>query len=351
MGYFDEQLKEELQFAKDLIVERYLGKPSSVHVAGVGIGDKYVKGKPVYQSVRVYVSTKQTPEDVTPRELIPRRIGNIDTDVVELGAAFIPDKTGIHSEPAPEAGEVPTFPEPGCSIGLNSDSTRHLGRLISGSLGAVLAVGDAFYLVSCNHVISANGRAKNARIQSPAPLDAASDKEPEVIASDPVHLPLKHDQVNTVDAAIARLSSDAAENLSPIAECTSAQVGDRVYKVGKTTRLTFGRVVDVSADILVEYPFGTFQFTNQMLIEGERGRHFAGDGDSGALVIHHETKRAVGMVVAPTGHFTAACSILEVLRSFSSQGAESGLQASARKGDAARPVVPFRLEAIRLTSY
>src|SRR5262249_6821163 len=82
---------------------------------------------------------------------------------------------------------------------------------------------------------------------------------------------------------------------------------------GKTT----GRIVDIAADILVDYNFGTFRFINQVLIEGDDG-DFAADGDSGAVVFCSSPEDPapvpVAMVFAPAGKLTAACPMWAVIK-------------------------------------
>ena len=90
---------------------------------------------------------------------------------------------------------------------------------------------------------------------------------------------------------------------------SSELLGQPVVKFGRTTGLTKGIIVDIDADIVVDYTFGSFRFVNQVLIQG---KGFANDGDSGAVVITQpadaaKEREAVAMVVAPVGEFTAAC--------------------------------------------
>jgi hypothetical protein len=326
------QLSPELLYAKDLIVKRYLGKTTGAHVIGVGIGTKDVNGKPAWPCVRVYVNQKIAPDDLTPRELIPKEIGNIPTDIIDVGTTFMPDATGIRMHPGSGRSVQPEPGELGSSIGLRPESTRHLGRLISGTLGAVLEGPQGTYLISCNHILSANGLiketitkrgpVKKVEIVSPAPLDLVTGQE-KVIASGVVFEPLLYDQVNYVDCAAALLTPEfRAERQArrkggnPVESYAEAAVHDRVLKVGKTSGRTYGKVVDVNADILVDYSFGTFHFTKQILIEGEYGE-FAADGDSGAVVMLDGSRMAVGMVFAPAGRYTAACPMLTVIERLS----------------------------------
>ena len=344
---------DELRRAKQLIVGRYLGKPNGANVVGVGIGPKYVIDNDIdLQCVRVYVTRKPDPDDLTPQELIPKTVGPVQTDVVNIRTAFLPN-TALRTPPT-----VPNLnPAPGSSVGLPESATRHLGRIASGTLGAVLKRGDRYYVVGCNHVLSLNGYA-SGEIVSPAPHDRSFGEGEQNIAEAPLSVPLQHDDWNAVDCAAALIpegvnvvesvdmpdygSSKSDSNASvlttfilpdlsapvsrngqlntnncrrvKVTQFESPEVRKRVYKFGKTSGLTFGRIVDVQADILVDYSFGVFRFRDQVLIEGENGREFALDGDSGAVVLTAENDpKAVAMVFAPAGRYTAANSMPVVL--------------------------------------
>ena len=315
----------ELCSVRDSIVSRYLGKATGANVVGVGIGDKYVAGlKTGYQCVRVYVSRKPGLNDLAARDLIPARIGNVDTDVIDVGIEFTPNG-GRRRKPDTAAETCkPARGEPGSSIGLQAKATRHLGRVVSGTLGAILqGENGKRYVIGCNHVLSVNGLVKKdeAKIVTPAPHHREQDEE-EVIAEAPVAVPLRPDKPNFVDCAAAETSLPVNTRFSrngkkfDLTDLRPPVVGLRVFKLGKGSGLTYGTIVDISADILVDYSFGGFHFTSQVLIQGDNDRDFASDGDSGAIVLADvEKPYAVAMVFAPAGKYTAACPIEEVKKS------------------------------------
>ena len=57
-----------------------------------------------------------------------------------------------------------------------------------------------------------------------------------------------------------------------------------------------GAIVDLSADFLIDYSFGTFQFERQLLIERRGGGAFADDGDSGSLVLDFKTRKPLALM-------------------------------------------------------
>lgn len=82
-------------------------------------------------------------------------------------------------------------------------------------------------------------------------------------------------------------------------------------KVGRATRHTKGVVFDTSADVRVQYELGYLLFRDQILIRGKRA--FSAHGDSGALVVHAESKRPVGLLFGGTSTYTVASPVSKVL--------------------------------------
>ena len=73
-----------------------------------------------------------------------------------------------------------------------------------------------------------------------------------------------------------------------------------------------GTIVDISADLFVDYSFGTFLLVDQVLVKGNNSA-FARQGDSGAIVVDNSTDRAVALVFATAGKFTAVCPLQRAL--------------------------------------
>ena len=65
-------------------------------------------------------------------------------------------------------------------------------------------------------------------------------------------------------------------------------VGDRVRKMGRTTNITFGRVIGMDAVVRVSYgDDGVALFEDQIIVEGDAGDFSAG-GDSGSWIIRND---------------------------------------------------------------
>ena len=203
----------------------------------------------------------------------------------------------------------------GCSLG------HRRGR--AGSLGAVVtAAAGGRALLSCAHVLT------------PFPLDGhggSGDGGVDVVAGGGIVQPAVDDggrfpsdrvgrllaavgpdprRRNRFDAALATLVSgvgcDARRlpGLGRLAGVRRAPLagGEPVYKVGRTSGVTRGRVSAVEVDgLTVSFPGGEALFDGQFEVEPvDSGRPFSAPGDSGALVVD-EALRAVGLLFAGNG--------------------------------------------------
>src|SRR5205807_610420 len=138
-----------------------------------------------------------------------------------------------------------------------------------GTLGAVVAVGRDRYILSCNHVLAVNGRVQQADIVTPA----LSNQPKPIGKTSKLFVELLRGQSNSVDCAIAALpDADVKANFRAgklVPKPGSPARGQKVRKDGAVTGLITGTVVDVNADFYIEHSFGTFLFTNQVVIEGD----------------------------------------------------------------------------------
>ncbi len=86
-------------------------------------------------------------------------------------------------------------------------------------------------------------------------------------------------------------------------------------KSGRTTRVTNGVVRDVSATLRVGYSTGSVLFTDQIIIQGDKGSFSAG-GDSGALIMDYQGN-GVGFLFSGPPFFTVANKIDNVQNALS----------------------------------
>ncbi|HLT35459.1 MAG TPA: hypothetical protein VK034_04215 [Enhygromyxa sp.] len=204
------------------------------------------------------------------------------------------------------------------------------GRMTVGTLGMLLERGEGKLLISNNHVLAGQNRGCfGDRITQPGGIRIV---ESEVIARLERFVPLHASPLgarpqrgtviwNQVDAAVARLSRriDCAPGFLDLHAVPSPTgvagpvIGERVFKVGRTTGLRWGTIVSVGERVgRVPYAIGECWFRGSFVIEGDDGLPFSDSGDSGAIVVRR-TGEVVGMVYAGSGTETFACPITDVL--------------------------------------
>lgn len=239
-------------------------------------------------------------------------------------------------------GPSPSLPEQGRQRPLrpgvqlqNWDEDARAGLLASericvGTLGMVLERDDGPLLLSNNHVLAGQNRGCiGDRIAQPGGVRLS---ESEVVARLERFVPLQASPTgarpgdprlvwNEVDAAVARLATgvdwrasfSSMHRLPALSRCASPLLGERVFKVGRTTGLRWGVITSVGDRVgPIPYAIGDCWFRNSFVIEGERGQPFSEGGDSGAIVVR-ATGEVVGMIYAGNGVETFASPITDVL--------------------------------------
>ena len=110
------------------------------NVVGIGIGLKLVKGKSTGDhSIRFYVESKIDKKVIPKHFLLPKRVGNVRTDVIETGRFVV-------LKPRRQRRMRPV--QPGCSIGCQPKD----GHLMAATFGAIVAKDGKHYVLSNNHV-------------------------------------------------------------------------------------------------------------------------------------------------------------------------------------------------------
>ena len=318
-----DSVRIQLQNAKDLAVNRLLRPNSVSNIVGVGMGRKVV-GNEVTDTrcVRIYVQSKYSPNDLSPAEIVPSSFLDMPTDNIQVGRLGRKRNLSHSLRDDLQSGGT----GPGSSIRLTATSSN-VNQGAAGTLGAILEDGKTRYVLSCNHVLTVNGRALNGK-EACVVTPALSHKPKSIAQPNEYYIKLERDQKNYVDCAMApmlvkpkdvkphfraaRLAAGTRGGNHGIAATDSpigvADRGQKVKKDGAVTGLTSGTVVDTDADFYVEYSFGTFLFANQIVIEGDDDS-FAGDGDSGSIAIDMAQKKAIAMIFAESGKFAIACSL------------------------------------------
>jgi len=325
-----EELKEAKHAAVNQFMDRVLGRRQDLtwavrahphhNVVGVGIGRKIKQGRSTKKNcVRLYVENK-IPLNSIPRDfLLPERIGNVVTDVIETGL-FRALQGGV---PANQKRLRPA--RPGCSIGFQFPNAQ-AGELMAGTFGAMVTANGDRYVLSNNHVLAnENALPIGTAIFQPGLLDGGNPFKDQ-IATLAGFVPLNADKPNLVDCALAKVLDGAtvsSKMMPKIGQLASAEPieaaeGMQVEKTGRATGYTTGTVFEVAATIAVQFDLGMLTFENQLMIRSDAGV-FSDGGDSGAIVVDRESGRATGLLIGGVSQFAIANHISDVLQALNVQ--------------------------------
>ena len=197
--------------------------------------------------------------------------------------------------------------EIGCSIGHP--------RIKAGTLGCFVERDGQVHVLSNNHVLADEDNGKPGdEIVQPGRYDKGSAPADTVARLDRI-VPLVVGRGNRVDAATAALV-DGVEfdpatipGLGELSGTSELDGTEKLAKLGRTTRLTRGRIVTLDLDdVPFDYDKGRLYFDNIIEIEGLDGR-FTDGGDSGSLVVLDSSSPAgVGLHIGglPNGNSAVA---------------------------------------------
>jgi hypothetical protein len=192
----------------------------------------------------------------------------------------------------------------------SSISDVHTGFISAGTLGCFVARRRAPHYVGIltnNHVIAdENGNPIGSPIVQPGTLDGGKMPNDHMAELSKV-VPLRPNRTNFVDAAVGDVYDDVPidtrkigdlGNLSGQGDAATLPRQATVYKVGRTTGQTKGRITAFDLDnVVVEYDLGMIRFDNQIEIEGTGNKAFSDSGDSGSLIVDDQL-RAIGLLFA-----------------------------------------------------
>jgi len=296
------------------------------NVHGVGVGRKVVNGKPTDEmAVRIHVAQKFAKSAIPPRNLIPPELDGIPCDVIESPPAFIqlPRKKAAAKASVKRRVSAP----PAAATANCSDERRNRQRpfgagisvahrdVTAGTIGyfcrSTLPGDDPndIFILSNNHVLAnVNEGTAGDEILQPGPADGGTSSDRIANLHRFERIKLGGDVANLIDAAIARLVSNVENQVSicQIGAVTGTERGVenmRVRKHGRTSGLTEGVITDEPYDSPVGMdhndPSVVALFHGQMRIEHiGSAAAFGLGGDSGALVVGADNRRAVGLYFA-----------------------------------------------------
>ncbi|VAW96213.1 FIG00497627: hypothetical protein [hydrothermal vent metagenome] len=296
--------KEKMQFSK--IQEVRESSEESIlelaNVVGIGIGYKEVRGEASTETcISVYVQKKIAVKDLKSCDQVPKALGDVKTDVVEVGLI---ETQAFTSRVRPV--------KPGYSIG-------HY-RVTAGTFGCLvreICPPCRVFILSNNHVLANSNAAKiGDPILQPGTHDGGS-LPGDVIARLSRFQRIRFNDsknFNLVDAAIARprgrrnvVASIAGLGIPK--GTIEATLGMAVIKSGRTTETTVGKVTGVDATIAVNFGSpGVAYFRDQILTT-----NMSQGGDSGSLLLSGQTNEATGLLFAGSSSITVHNNISNVL--------------------------------------
>lgn len=312
------------------------------NVVGVGVGIKKAGEEATGRlSLVVFVEKKIPARELRRDQVVPLKIGDLETDVIETGRfRFLSDPLAGRTRrvrPAP----------PGVSIG-------HF-RVSAGTFGAVVKDKNTKekLILSNNHILAnaTNGRDGRAAIGDPVfqpgPHDGGGPRDrigsllrfvPVKRSEQEVECPVaaavsrtgnvllhafrpnydlrlirRTQENNLIDAAVARpdspgLIDDNILDIGPVNGVGELQPSDQVLKSGRTSGLTEGKVLSVGVTVkvdILEDEIGWF--TDQIMSD-----LVSRPGDSGSLVLN-DKREAVGLLFAGSDKYTVFNRIQNVL--------------------------------------
>ncbi|GHC63983.1 S1 family peptidase [Streptomyces flavofungini] len=329
------------------------------NVVGFGHGVKWSDGRPTGEPAVLVFVTQKVPESLLPeRDVIPRQMDDgTPTDILAVGhvaaqrqqrrsvrgedrSSLTYDADGSVSEQLAglsqprleELGGLGAFepqllkrrmrPSPsGFSVGNVRVTAGTLGSVVYDFLpgasvdppGPGLGVPAKFYILSNNHVLADSNRAQlGSAIVQPGVFDGGQDPVDRIATLDRFitiqfapQIPLERHN-NVVDAALGTVDFQDATREQYFSGAPRAwrrkanvAVGDLVKKSGRTTNISFGRIVSVDATIDVNYgTAGTARFKDQILTT-----NISAGGDSGSLVTSLDNV-ALGLLFAGSSTVT-----------------------------------------------
>ena len=313
------------------------------NVVGVAIGTKFEGEKDTGEPcLTALVAAKLDRAFLSKDELVPKKVKDVPTDVVEVGHIFAGD-IAPEGEPVLEHQESFVDEESTASRMDSSDtlaatsvtlrkrvrpamggySVGHY-KITAGTIATCCydlspfpSTPSRYYVLSNNHVLANSNNAHiGDPILQPGPFDGGTFPS-DLIARLTRYVPIKFHTATTkplnyVDAAIAEgnfhdLSREVYWGGYVKSLFTAPKVNDIMQKTGRTTGFTTGKVTNINGTVDVNYGGGRVaRFRNQIITT-----RMGAPGDSGSLVMNRD-EAAVGLLYAGSSTRTIINNILLV---------------------------------------
>ncbi|MFD4876766.1 hypothetical protein ACFWOB_25885 [Streptomyces sp. NPDC058420] len=333
------------------------------NVVGFGHGVKWIDGQATGEAAVLVFVTQKVPESQLPeRDVVPRTMDDgTPTDVVAVGHVAAQRQQQQRRTPVRSEDRGASYRSDGSAseqlAGLAQPLLEELGglgrfepqllkrrmrparsgisignvRVTAGTLGSVvydflpgasvdppgpgLGTPGRFYVLSNNHVLADCNRAQlGSPILQPGAYDGGTDPDDRLAILDrfiPIQfapqIPMERHN-NVVDCALGAVDFQDATREQHFSGAPRAwrrkanvSVGDLVKKTGRTTNISFGRIIATDATIDVGYgTAGTARFMDQVLTTC-----ISAGGDSGSLVTSLDNV-ATGLLFAGSSVVTVA---------------------------------------------
>lgn len=277
------------------------------NVVACGVGFKETEGRTTDEPCVVVSVTRKMPEaQLSPADIVPKKLGEVKTDVLETGVIRALQSPTDRWRPAPG----------GVSIG-------HVD-ITAGTLGCLVIKDGQLFILSNNHVLAnTNAAEKGDPIIQPGRYDGGTLDDQIATLED--FIPINFGEVpptcpiatgmesflnwlakllgsshrvmafqavpakNRVDVAIARpLSDDLVEKrileIGVPKGSREATLGTPVKKSGRTTAFTTGEIIQIDVTAQISYGEGKTATFEDQLMAGAMSK----GGDSGSAVLDEE---------------------------------------------------------------
>ncbi|HBQ29265.1 hypothetical protein HX99_06880 [Peptococcaceae bacterium SCADC1_2_3] len=299
------------------------------NVVGVGIGYKQIAREYTREpSLVIFVAKKVPAHALNRQEAVPKQIGGLPTDVVEIGEVALLNERFLKERPA----------RPGLSIGHYKVSAGTFGAVVKDNLTKEKLI------LSNNHVLANATNGKDGRAKAGDPIlqpgaydgGGADDRIATLFRFVPVkrvtqesdcpvaagiekagnlflklarpnyelRLLKKFFIFNYVDAAVALPDAPGLVNeeileIDKVEGVAEAELGQKVIKSGRTSGLTAGKVIAHKVTLKVTLSAQEEAWFSDQVITDMLSR----PGDSGSLVLT-TGKKAVGLLFAGSAEYS-----------------------------------------------
>lgn len=275
------------------------------NVTGVAIGPKVSNGRETGDmGLTVFVASKLTKEMLDKDSLIPATIGKFKTDVVETGVLTAGSVLENKDRFRPVWG--------GVSVGHPKVTAGTVGCCVK-DINPAVGITPRYYILSNNHVLANSNEATiGDPILQPGRIDGGLLPE-DVVAHLSRFVPINFSGgANLVDCAIAEGNFHVLNReiywVGHVNGMAHPSLGQLVYKTGRTTGHTSGKITSINATVSVNYGGGKVAlFKNQITTTA-----MSQGGDSGSLIVN-EKNQAVGLLFAGSSSITIANPIAPVM--------------------------------------